>query len=58
MWSYIDQCTVELILESDKQRAEQMVCECQMEEEILLNKFTNLLYNVAEQNAHSKTVDD
>ena len=57
MWSYIDWCTVELILESEKQRAERMVCKCQMEEEILLDKFTDSLYNVAEWNADSETFE-
>ena len=28
MWSYIDRCTVELISESEKQRAERMVRKC------------------------------
>ena len=57
MWSYIGQCTVELISESEKQRAERMVRKCQTEEEILLDKFTNSLYNVADQNAETESVD-
>ena len=48
LWRAMDNCTVELISESERSRAERMVQECQTEEEILLDKFTDSLYNHAE----------
>ena len=39
--------TVELISKNKKSRAERMVRECQTEEEILLDNFTDSLYNRA-----------
>lgn len=48
MWDVINQCAVELISETEKSRTERMVRECQAEEEILLDKFNDSLYNWAE----------
>ena len=54
MWCVMEKCTVELISESEGSRAERMVQECQTEEEILLNKFMDSLYNHAENVANIK----
>ena len=48
MWKVLDNCTVKLISESEKVRAERMVKELQTEEEILLDQFTDALFNNAE----------
>ena len=44
MWDVLSECTVELISESEKARAERMVRESQTEEEIMLDRFTGSLY--------------
>ena len=57
LWRAMDKCTVELISESEQSQAERMVQECQTEEEILLDKFTDSLYNQAENVTNSATED-
>ena len=53
LWNAINKCTVELISESKKARAERMVRECQTEEEILLDQFIDSLYNNGKRFANS-----
>ena len=57
MWNTINKCTVELISESEKARADRMVKECQTEEEILLDQFTDSLYNNGERFADAENVE-
>ena len=56
LWNAINGCTVALISKSEKARAEQMVRECQTEEKILLDQFTDSLYNNEERFANSTDV--
>ena len=57
MWKVLDECTVELISKSKKSRADRMVKECQTEEEILLDQFTDSLFSNAEATAPVTEVD-
>ena len=45
IWKVLDDCTVKLISESKKDRTERMVKECQTEVAILLDQFTDALFN-------------
>lgn len=54
LWKVLDDCTVKLIDESEKERTERMVKECQTEEEILLDQFTDALFNVSQNNSSNK----
>ena len=45
MWKVINECTVVLIFETERERAERMVCQSHTSEEILVDRYTNLLYN-------------
>ena len=49
LWNAMNECTVELISKSEKARAQRMVRECQTEEKILLDQFTDSLYNNGER---------
>ncbi len=44
MWKVINECTVDLIIETEKERAERMVRQSQTSEEILVDRYTNSLY--------------
>ena len=57
MWKVLDDCTVELISRSEKARAERMVKELQTEEEILLDQFTDTLFNNSEATVRVVEVD-
>ena len=57
MWKVLDDCTVELLSESEKSRADRMVKELQTEEEILLDEFTDALFNNAEATATNLEID-
>ena len=57
MWKVLDDCTIELISESKKSRADRMVKESQTEEEILLDQFTDALFNNTEATATVTEVD-
>ena len=57
MWKVLDDCTVELLRESEKSRADRMVKESQTKEEILLDQFTDALFNNAEAMATVTKVD-
>jgi len=45
MWKVINECTVESTFETERERAERMVRQSQTSEEILVDRYTNSLYN-------------
>lgn len=45
MWDIVSNCTVGLTADTNREHAEQIVCESQTEEEALLDQFTDDLYS-------------